>query len=229
MQRNDADRSRTPHRLEIRGTLGDAGRLARAGMVWIARAITGPMPEAEPNRERRQPMILERGLALAAVVALLDQLSKAAVLRFFGETGCAIHHLPVARFFDLVLTCNTGISFGMFNRSGVGSLVFAVAGAAIIVVLLFWLSRVRSKLMAVALGLVIGGAIGNVIDRLRFDGVIDFLYFHIGSWGWPAFNLADSAICLGVAAILLDGMLSRREGPHAIQSKQAIQGEDVSQ
>lgn len=174
-------------------------------------------------------MILERGLVVAAVVALLDQLSKAAVLHFFGEAGCAAHHLPVTRFFDLVLTCNTGISFGLFNRSDLGSLVFAITGAAIIVVLLFWLSRVRGNLMAVALGLVIGGAVGNVIDRLRFDGVVDFLYFHVGSWGWPAFNLADSAICLGVAAILLDGMLSRREAPHAIQSKQAIQGEDVSQ
>ena len=167
-------------------------------------------------------MMVARGLVVAAFIALLDQLGKAAVLHFFGETGCAPHQLPVTRFFDLVLTCNTGISFGLFNRSDIGSLVFAVAGAAIIVVLLFWLSRVRGTLMAVALGLVIGGATGNVIDRLRFDGVVDFLYFHAGSWGWPAFNLADAAICLGVAAILLDGLLSRREAP------QAIQGEDVS-
>jgi len=162
------------------------------------------------------------GLAAAAVIALLDQLSKAWVLRFFGEAGCAAHYRPVTWFFDLVLTCNTGISFGLFNRSEIGSLVFMVAGSAIIVVLLVWLSQVRDTLLAVALGLVIGGAVGNVVDRLRFDGVIDFLYFHVGAWGWPAFNLADSAICLGVAAILLDGVLSRRE------SSRAIQGEDVS-
>jgi signal peptidase II len=173
-------------------------------------------------------MFLERGLAVAAVVAVLDQLSKAAVLHFFGESGCAVHHHSVTWFFDLVLTCNTGISFGLFNRSDLGSLVFAVAGAAIIVVLLLWLRRVRGILMAVALGFVIGGAVGNVIDRLRFDGVIDFLYFHAGSWGWPAFNLADSAICLGVVAILLDGLLSRREAPPAIQ-RPTIQREDVSQ
>jgi lipoprotein signal peptidase len=166
--------------------------------------------------------MIARGLAVAATVALLDQISKAWVLHFFGESGCAVHHFPVMRFFDLVLTCNTGVSFGLFSRSGLGSLVFAVVGAAIIVMLLFWLSRVRGNLMAVALGLVIGGAVGNVIDRLRFDGVVDFLYFHAGSWGWPAFNLADAAICLGVASILLDGMLSRREAPPAIQ------GEDVS-
>lgn len=167
-------------------------------------------------------IMIARGLAVAAVIAVLDQLGKAWVLNFFGATGCAAHYRPVTRFFDLVLTCNTGISFGLFNRSEIGSLVFAVAGAAIIIVLLFWLSRVRGNLMAVALGLVIGGAVGNVVDRLRFDGVIDFLYFHVGAWGWPAFNLADAAICLGVAAILLDGMLSRREAPRAIR------GEDVS-
>lgn len=168
------------------------------------------------------PATIVRGLAVAALIVLLDQLSKAWVLSFFGETGCAGHYLPVTRFFALVLTCNTGISFGLFNRSGLSSLVFALVGAAIIVVLLFWLNRVRGNLMAVAIGLVIGGAVGNVIDRLRFDGVVDFLYFHIGSWGWPAFNLADTAICLGVAFILLDGLLSRREAP------QAIQGEDAS-
>jgi signal peptidase II len=176
--------------------------------------------------------MIARGLAVAAVIALLDQLSKASVLRFFGETGCASHYRPVTRFFDLVLTCNTGISFGLFNRSEIGSLVFMAAGAAIIVVLLLWLSRVRGNLLAVALGLVIGGAVGNVVDRLRFDGVIDFLYFHAGAWGWPAFNLADSAICLGVAAILLDGMLSRRESSQTVRERtireQAIQGEDVS-
>ena len=164
-------------------------------------------------------MMIARGLAVAVAIAVLDQLSKAAVLSFFGETGCAARYLPVTRFFDLVLICNSGISFGLFNRSELGSLIFAVAGAASIVVLLVWLSRVRGTLMAVALGLVIGGAVGNVIDRLRFDGVIDFLYFHVGSWGWPAFNLADAAICLGVAAILLDGMLSRREAPRAIQGE----------
>src|SRR5204862_19758 len=66
-----------------------------------------------------------------------------------------------------------------------------------------------------AIGLIIGGAIGNVVDRVRFGAVIDFLDFHLASWHWPAFNLADSAICLGVAAMLLDGMLWRRAPPQA--------------
>ena len=166
--------------------------------------------------------MLGRGLAVAAVAAVLDQITKLMVLGFFGESGCAIHRRAVTPFLDLVLTCNRGVSFGMFNSPGINSLIFTVAAAIIVVVLTLWLARVRTGFLAIALGLIIGGAIGNVIDRLRFGAVIDFLYFHAGSWYWPAFNLADSAICLGVAAMLLDGLLSRRDAP------QANRGEDVS-
>jgi signal peptidase II len=154
--------------------------------------------------------MLGRGLAVAAAIAALDYLSKAAVLGHFHETECGRHHEAVTSFFDLVLTCNAGVSFGLFNRTGVSSLVFSLAAALIIAVLVFWLSRVRANLLAGAIGLIIGGAIGNVVDRLRFGAVVDFLYFHAGSWYWPAFNLADSAICLGVAAMLLDGLMLRR-------------------
>jgi signal peptidase II len=153
---------------------------------------------------------------------VLDQITKLWVLAFFGEPGCAVHRLVVTSFLDLVLTCNSGVSFGMFSRTGLNSLVFTLAAALIVVVLTLWLGRVRTGFLAVAIGLIIGGAIGNVIDRLRFGAVIDFLYFHVGSWYWPAFNLADSAICLGVAAMLLDGLLLRRAPP------QANRGEDVS-
>jgi signal peptidase II len=155
-------------------------------------------------------MMLGRGLAAAAAAAMLDQATKWMVLGFFGEAGCAPHRVVVSPFLDLVLTCNAGVSFGLFNRTGVNSLIFSLFAALIIVVLLIWLSRVRAIFLALAIGLVIGGAVGNVVDRLRFGAVIDFLYFHAGSWYWPAFNLADSAICLGVAAMLLDGMLLRR-------------------
>ncbi len=160
-------------------------------------------------------MMLGRGLAVAAAAAVLDQISKAMVLGFFGEPGCALHRLAVGPFLDLVLTCNPGVSFGLFNRTGVNSLIFSLAALAIVLVLVIWLSRVRASFLAAAIGLVIGGAIGNVVDRLRFGAVIDFLDFHLATWHWPAFNLADSAICLGVAAMLLDGMLSRRAMPQA--------------
>ena len=159
-------------------------------------------------------MMLARGLAVAAATTALDQASKAALLWHFHEIGCAPHREIISPFLDLVLTCNSGISFGIMNRTGVNALVFSLAAGLIIVVLIAWLRRVSTGFLAVAIGLIIGGAIGNVIDRLRFHAVVDFLYFHAGSWYWPAFNLADSAICLGVAAMLLDG-LWRRTAPQA--------------
>ena len=159
--------------------------------------------------------MLGRGLVVAVAATALDQASKAAVLAHFGETGCAPHRAPVNAFLDLVLTCNRGVSFGLFENSGLNALVFSIVAALVVLLLIFWLSRIRSTFLAVAIGLIIGGALGNVIDRLRFGGVIDFLYFHAGAWYWPAFNLADSAICLGVAAMLLDGLLLRRDAPPA--------------
>jgi signal peptidase II len=159
--------------------------------------------------------MLGRGLAAAAAAAALDQLSKFALLGHFHEAGCGRQQEAITSFLDLVLTCNAGVSFGLFNRTGVNSLIFSLFAALIIVVLLIWLARVRATFLALAIGLVIGGAVGNVVDRLRFGAVIDFLYFHVGSWYWPAFNLADSAICLGVAAMLLDGMLLRRAASQA--------------
>ncbi len=123
--------------------------------------------------------------------------------------------MRVTPFFNLVLTYNRGMSFGLFNTAGSGggvnALVFSLVAAAIVAGLAWWLSRVRSPFLAVAIGLIIGGAVGNVADRVRLGAVVDFLDFHVGSWHWPAFNLADSAICIGVAAMLLDGLLLHRE------------------
>jgi signal peptidase II len=88
---------------------------------------------------------------------------------------------------------------------------YLLAGFAVLVagMLGIWLSRVKAPLPALGLGLVIGGALGNVVDRLRFGAVVDFLYFHYAGWGWPAFNLADSAITVGVALLLLDGLFGK--------------------
>lgn len=155
--------------------------------------------------------MLRLGLAVAALAAVLDQLGKFAVLRHFGETGCGGHRAEVSSFLDVVVTCNRGVSFGLFNGdTGLNAVVFSLVAAFVVAILVVWLWRVRTGFLGVAIGLVIGGAVGNVIDRLRLGGVVDFLYFHAGSWYWPAFNLADSAICLGVAAMLIDGLFGRR-------------------
>src|SRR5260370_208189 len=107
---------------------------------------------------------------------------------------------------------NRGRRCGCFHGgAGVSERAFSVAAAALVAVLIYWLSRASSLFLAVAIGLIIGGAVGNVIDRLRLGAVVDFLDFHLGAVHWPAFNLADSAICIGVAAMLLDGLLLRRE------------------
>lgn len=155
--------------------------------------------------------MLARGLATAAVVAILDQLSKAAVLAFFAGNTFGGRQ-PVTSFFSLVLTYNRGISFGLFNDGAwLNAAFFSLAAAAIVAILVCWLARVTSSFLAVAIGLIIGGAVGNVIDRMRLGAVVDFLDFHIGHLHWPAFNLADSAICIGVAVMLLDGFFLRRE------------------
>ncbi|HZK90217.1 MAG TPA: signal peptidase II [Stellaceae bacterium] len=162
--------------------------------------------------------MIGRGIGTAAAVIGLDQLSKYLVLQHFGEAGCIDRREPVTAFFELVLTCNRGMSFGLFNTGrGLSVPLFTIAAAAIVAILVFWLSRVRSDILSTAIGLIIGGAIGNVIDRVRLGGVVDFLYFHLGSWYWPAFNLADSAICIGVVVMLLEGLLSGHLGPPAKQ------------
>jgi signal peptidase II len=156
--------------------------------------------------------MLARGLTTAVAVALLDQLSKFVVLGFFAAHVTGYRLVEVTSFFDLVLTYNHGMSFGLFDHgSAINAALFSAVAAAIVAVLIWWLRRVAHPLLAVAIGLIIGGAVGNVVDRLRLGGVVDFLYFHAGPWYWPAFNLADTAICFGVAAILLDGLLIHRQ------------------
>jgi signal peptidase II len=155
--------------------------------------------------------MLARGLTTALIVVVLDQLSKAAVLAMFAGRILGDREI-VTSFFNLALTYNRGISFGLFNGgAGINALIFSLAAAAIIAVLVYWLRRAASPFLAVAIGMIIGGAVGNVIDRLRLGAVVDFLDFHVDALHWPAFNLADSAICIGVVAMLLDGLLLQRE------------------
>jgi signal peptidase II len=162
--------------------------------------------------------MIRRGIGTAIAVVGLDQFSKYFVLQHFGEAACIDRREPVTGFLDLVLTCNRGMSFGLFNTGeGLSVPLFSIAAVAIVAVLVFWLSRVHSDMLASAIGLIIGGAVGNVVDRVRFGGVIDFLYFHLASWYWPAFNLADSAICIGVVVMLFEGILGRRQGLPANQ------------
>ncbi len=154
-----------------------------------------------------------RARIAALVVVLLtlavDQASKYWVLNHTSlPDGDRISLLPV---FDLVLTWNMGISYGLFQQNeALGRWMLIGLTAVATVLLATWLWRSRNRLVAVlALGLIIGGALGNLIDRIVFGGVVDFLYLHYGSFSWYVFNLADCAIVAGVGALLYESLRLR--------------------
>lgn len=153
-------------------------------------------------------MSFRGGLAVAAVVALADQLAKAWILALFSARPPG-SILPVTPFFNLVLTWNRGMSFGLFDRdAGLNTIVFTGLAAVIVAGLLVWLWRAQQGLVVFAIGLVIGGAVGNnFIDRPWRGAVVDFLDFHLGQWHFYVFNMADAAISVGVALMLLDSVL----------------------
>jgi len=152
---------------------------------------------------------LKSGLRVAALVTVLDHLSKWAMLEMVMDPPRII---PVTPFFNLVLVWNRGISFGFLGQESSHWLpwLLTALALAIMVVLGWWLRQMTSKLMILALGLVMGGALGNVIDRLRFGAVADFFDVHAAGFHWPAFNVADSAITVGAALILYDAFFAPR-------------------
>jgi len=146
------------------------------------------------------------GLLIALAVVLIDQLTKYLVLNYILSEYAAIVLTP---FFAVVRAWNTGVSFSMFNNWGING-VYILSGVALIIVaiLLVWLKNEHNKVTQLALGFIIGGALGNVIDRIRLGAVFDFLDFYIGDHHWPAFNMADSFICIGAVIIVIQGIMS---------------------
>ena len=156
---------------------------------------------------------LRAGIIAALVALVLDQASKLWLLYAFdlGRRG-AVQVMP---FFDLVLAWNVGISFGWFqNDSWIAQAVLTVVKAAAVIALAVWMAWSRTMLATIALGLIIGGAIGNAIDRFAYGAVVDFALFHVQiagkTWNWYVFNVADVAIVAGVAALLYDSLLGAR-------------------
>lgn len=150
------------------------------------------------------------GLIVAAVVVVLDQLTKWWILDVVMQPYPRV--VEVTPFFNLVMAWNTGVSFGTFGSShAFMPFVLSAVALAIVVAMVLWLRQAERRFVALALGMVIGGAIGNVIDRFRFGAVADFLDFHIGGWHFWAFNVADSGISVGVALLVIDGLFADRE------------------
>ncbi len=151
------------------------------------------------------------GSLVVVLILLLDQLSKWWIVTIVMNPP---KRIPLIDFFSLVLVYNRGVSFGIFNGAPDWArwalIVFAVLIAA---ALLIWMRVAETRLLGVALGLVASGAIGNVIDRIRYGAVVDFVDFHIGAWHFPAFNVADSAITVGVALLIVDSLKSGGKTP----------------
>ena len=152
-----------------------------------------------------------KGLMVLALVLAADQITKWWILSTVMQPPRVI---PVTPFFNLVLGWNRGVSFGILNsESLISAWLLPLAVIAIIVALGVWLTRADRPRVAVALGLIIGGAIGNLVDRLRFGAVTDFLDFYAAGFHWPAFNLADSGITVGAIVLILDSLFVREETP----------------
>ena len=148
-------------------------------------------------------------MLIAAAAFAVDRLTK--------WIGIEVLNLPeqpiiLTPFFNLVMVWNSGISFGLLqNDADWGRLLLIALQVGIVAALLVWLARVRGPLLATALGLVIGGAAGNVTDRIAWGSVADFFDFHLGDWHFPVFNVADAAISVGFVLIVLDGLFVRRQ------------------
>lgn len=177
------------------------------------------MPDSKATYSK--PVI---GFSLALDILILDQLSKWLILEYVMRKEIQPNTYPlniwqwltnpparfpyasieILPFFNLTMVWNEGVSFGMMSGLGVWILI----ALALVITVLFsvWLTRATGWVQTVALALVIGGAVGNVIDRLRFGAVADFFDFHIMGWHYPAFNVADCGVVVGIALLVFDGI-----------------------
>jgi|SRR5471032_188222 signal peptidase II len=148
-------------------------------------------------------------MALVALTVVADQISKEVLLRTLLKQGSSINIID--GFFQLVVVWNSGVSFGLMGGDrALPPWILSAVAIAVCVGLFVWLRRTDRPLTGWGIGLVMGGAIGNVIDRARWGAVFDFADFHVHQWHWPAFNIADSAIVVGVGLMLIDSLLGER-------------------
>ncbi|WP_232630275.1 signal peptidase II [Methylobacterium sp. Leaf118] len=145
------------------------------------------------------------GVVTALVTLALDQASKLGL--YFGTDLVMTGPWRVAPFADLVVVWNRGISYGLFQQEGgIGRWLLVALSLVASVGLSVWMHRAGSRLLAVALGLIVGGALGNAIDRAAYGAVFDFVHLHAGTWSWYVFNVADAAIVAGVVGLILDSL-----------------------
>lgn len=149
------------------------------------------------------------GFVTAMIALILDQGSKLLMLHTFGFNEMRIgDSVPVLPFFNLVMVWNPGVSYGLFPARGlIGTLLLGLFSAVAVAALGWWMWNSHRKTLAIGLGLVIGGAVGNLIDRLAYGAVADFFHFYAFGYDWYVFNVADIAITFGVIALLYDALV----------------------
>ena len=153
--------------------------------------------------------MLKYGAIAALLVLVADQGAKWWVLNILHLPE--IGSVPVLPFLSLTMVWNKGVTFGLFHQEGeLGPWILTGVALAVVVGLFVWLRRAESALVATALGAIAGGAVGNVLDRVRYGAVVDFIHAHAWGWSWYVFNVADAAIVCGVTGLLLDGLRPAR-------------------
>ena len=154
------------------------------------------------------------GLGIGVFFTWLDLITKATIfnkLTRLSKITLGLHrHIKINSFFNLVMVRNRGVSFGMFSSLAYGQIILSLITIAIIVFIFYLMWKTESVYSIAYLSLIVGGAFGNLVDRIRFGGVADFLDFHLGGYHWPAFNLADSIVCIGVFMILIEGIVKKK-------------------
>ena len=157
------------------------------------------------------------GLALAAAILVFDQITKWWMVEHVMNPPQVIE---VTSFFNIVMAWNRGVSFGMFSHESAWNawLLTAIA-VGVSIALTVWLSRNKNRLVGISLGAIIGGALGNAIDRLHWGAVADFLDFHAMGYHWPAFNVADIAITVGAGLLIVDSLFGAENSPKKDSSK----------
>lgn len=146
------------------------------------------------------------GLVAALATLVLDQASK--LWLYFGTDLVLTQPWRLNAFTDFVVVWNRGVSYGMFQQEGgLGRWLLVALALASAIALGFWMWRAGSRLLAASLGLIVGGAIGNAIDRAAYGAVFDFVHLHAGEWSWYVFNIADAAIVAGVVGLIIDSLM----------------------
>ncbi|MCJ2129560.1 signal peptidase II [Methylobacterium sp. E-045] len=149
------------------------------------------------------------GLLILLATLVLDQASK--LWLYFGTDLVLTQPWRLTAFTDVVVVWNRGISYGLFQQDGgLGRWILVAVSVAASIGMIVWMRRASSMLLAAALGLIAGGAIGNAIDRAAYGAVFDFVHLHAGAWSWYVFNIADAAIVAGVVGLLIDSLIPVR-------------------